>query len=101
MYPNREVFAESPLALVAAEIRFSDSARLRRQETLDEITLALEGRFPFAQPITETNFDLNAGMQPQVINKVVLKTANNTESLTIMPGSVTYETTAYADFNVI
>ena len=53
MYPNREVFEASPLALVAAEIRFTDAARLRQQEVKDAVTIALEDRFPFAEPLQQ------------------------------------------------
>lgn len=101
MYPHREVFAASPLALVAAEIRFSDSARLRQQATLDEVTLAMEDRFPFAQPIAQADFDLTPPAPPQIQQrlKVVLTSATRTETLTVMSDSLTYETTAYADFD--
>ena len=46
MYANREIFPNSPLALVTAEVRLTDSPRLRQQETLDNVAIALEDRFP-------------------------------------------------------
>lgn len=101
MYPNREVFPNSPLALVAAEIRFSDAARLRRQETLDHIAIALEGRFPVAQPLQQTNVNIGGPAQPpeiQMTTGVQLKDVNNTASLALTAGSLTYETTAYTEF---
>jgi uncharacterized protein (TIGR04255 family) len=104
VYPNREVFPKAPLALVAAEIRFSDAARLRQQETKDEIAIALEGRFPFAEPLQQTNFNLTIGGGPPQVQErlgVVLKGANGTESLTIMSESLTYETTAYSTFEAL
>lgn len=100
MYPNREVFARAPLALVAAEVRFSDLARLRQQETRDQITLALEGWFPFAQPLEQAQFNLSPNGPPQVqqVSGVVLRNAASTASVTVTSSFLTYETTAYSDF---
>lgn len=100
MYPNREVFPNAPLALVAAEIRFTDAARLRQQQTRDDIAIALENRFPFAEPLQQANFNLTVGGAPQVQERigVVLKNTSSTESLTLMSESLTYETTAYSSF---
>lgn len=103
MYPNREIFTNAPLALVAAEIRFTDAARLRQQQTKDEVAISLEERFPFAEPLKRAEVNLNlvpGGAQPQIQQRlgVVLKNASSTETLTIMSGSLTYETTAYTSF---
>jgi uncharacterized protein (TIGR04255 family) len=102
MYPRREVFSASPLALVAAEIRFTDAARLRQQETKDAVTIALEERFPFAEPLQQTDLNIaGPAAMPQIQQRigVVLKNAASTETLTIMSESLTYETTAYATFD--
>jgi uncharacterized protein (TIGR04255 family) len=101
MYPNREVFPKSPLALVAAEIRFTDAARLRQQQTKDEVAIALEERFPFAEPLQQTSFNLTPAGPPQVQQRdgVVLKNATSSETLTILSESLTYETTAYTSFD--
>ncbi len=100
MYPNREVFANAPLALVAAEIRFTDAARLRQQETRDQVTIGLEERFPFAEPLRRENLTLHTSGPPQLQEPlgVVLKNASTTESVTIMSESLIYETTAYTSF---
>jgi uncharacterized protein (TIGR04255 family) len=100
VYPNREVFPNAPLALVAAEIRFTDAARLRQQQTKDEVTIALEERFPFAEPFQRADLSLTLGGPPQIQERlgVVLKNASSTETLTIMSESLTYETTAYGSF---
>ena len=103
MYPNREIFPNAPLALVAAEIRFTDAARLRQQQTKDAVAIALEDRFPFAEPLQRAEVNLNlvpGGGQPQIHERlgVVLKNASSTESLTIMSESLTYETTTYTHF---
>lgn len=101
MYPNREVFPKAPLALVAAEIRFTDAARLRQQHTKDEIAIALEERFPFAEQLQPLEVNLSFGAPPQIQQRtgVVLKNASSTETLTIMSESLTYETTAYTRFD--
>lgn len=101
MYPNREVFPRSPLALVAAEIRFTDAARLRQQTTLDMVTIAMEGLFPFAEPLNQTDLNFGPAMPPQVQQRtgVVLKDASSTASLTLMSNALTYETTAYTEFS--
>jgi len=101
VYPNREVFPNAPLALVAAEIRFTDAARLRQQQTKDAVTIALEERFPFAEPLQQADVNLTPGAPPQIQQRVgvVLKNATSTETLTIMSESLTYETTAYKSFD--
>jgi uncharacterized protein (TIGR04255 family) len=104
MYPNREVFPNAPLALVTTEIRFTDSPRLRQQETLDAVAIALEERFPLGMPQTNVTFNvgnLGPGVLPQVEqqHRVVLTNTARTESVTIAPSSFIYETTAYREFD--
>jgi uncharacterized protein (TIGR04255 family) len=103
VYPNREIFPNPPLALVAAEVRFTDAARLRQQQTKDEVTIALESRFPFAEQLQQAEVDLaqvSVGGQPQIRERrgVVLKNADSTETMTVMSESLTYETTSYTSF---
>jgi uncharacterized protein (TIGR04255 family) len=101
MYPNREAFTKPPLALVAAEVRFTDAARLRQQMTRDEVTIALEDMFPFAVPFHQADVSVTPVVPPQIQQRrgVVLKNAANTQTLTIMSDSVTYETTAHSSFD--
>jgi|SRR5271166_69816 len=102
MYPNREVFSNAPLALVTAEVRFTDFPRLRRQETLDAVAIALEERFPLNTPNVLVNFgDIGPDGVPQVEQqrRVVLMNTAKTESVTIAPSSFIYETTAYREFD--
>lgn len=66
-------------------------------------TVALEERFPFAEPLQRAEVNLNlvpGGGQPQIQERlgVVLKNASSTETLTIVSESLTYETTAYTSF---
>jgi uncharacterized protein (TIGR04255 family) len=104
MYPNREVFSNAPLALVVTEIRFTDSPRLRQQETLDAVAIALEERFPISTPQTNVTFNvanLSPGALPQVAQerRIALMNTAKTESVTITPSSFIYETTAYREFD--
>ena len=101
---NREVFPNSPLALVVAEVRFTDSPRLRQQETLDAVAIALEERFPFNRSVP--GFNVIGGFGPGAVvpqveqrHQVVLTNAASTESITITPSSFTYETTEYREFD--
>ena len=102
MHPDREHFAVPPVALVTAELRFTDSPRLRQQDTLDAIAIACEHRFPIAEPITGMAVaptGLAAAPQPVARQSVVLRNAQSTEALTLTSNSLTYETTAYRDFD--
>lgn len=108
MYPNREVFRKSPLALVAAEVRFTDSARLRRQDTLDTVAIALEGRFPFVRHVQQSGFQIVVGSPGAPVSAstpttmaTVLTGETNTESLSLTSTSLTYETTDYSEFQVL
>jgi uncharacterized protein (TIGR04255 family) len=103
MYPNREVFSNAPLALVTAEVRFTDSPRLRREETLNDIAIALEERFPLTERLSNLNFEQVSGAPPRVDqrNGLALINEGRTESLTIMPTSLSYETTAYTEFDAL
>ena len=100
MYPSREVYAASPLALVAAEVRFSDSARLRQRETLDAISLAMESEFPIPETVPRSDIAMN-GDQPKgspPTGVFVLANRQRTESLSFRAESLTFETTAYQEF---
>jgi uncharacterized protein (TIGR04255 family) len=102
MHPDREHFAVPPVALVTAELRFTDSPRLRQQDTLDAIAIACEHRFPIAEPITGMAVEpTGLGAAPQLVARqsVVLRNAESTEALTVTSNSLTYETTAYRDFD--
>jgi len=102
MHPDREHFAVPPVALVTAELRFTDSPRLRQQDTLDAIAIACEHRFPIAEPITGMAVEpTGLGAAPQLVARqsVVLRNAESTEALTLTSNSLTYEITAYRDFD--
>lgn len=110
MYPKRELFRESPLALVAVEIRFTDSARIRRQETIDTISTALEDWLPFAHSIHEIGFQVLPGSTPAAspvatampaTTALVLTNTTSSESLTLAASSMVYESTDYTEFSVL
>jgi uncharacterized protein (TIGR04255 family) len=101
MYPNREVFPNAPLALVTAEVRFTDAPRLRQEETLTHIAIALEDRFPLTERLADFNIQQVSGAPPRVEQRVGLVLINDarTESLTITSSSLSYETTTYHEFD--
>ncbi len=103
MYHHREVFLETPLALVAAEIRFTDSARLRQQSILDHIIIALEDRFPYSRPVQSMGLQLLVGTAPAAqtmppATSLILTNQSSTESVSLTSTSLTYETTHYTEF---
>lgn len=98
MYPNREVFPNPPLALVTAELRFTDSPRLRLEDTLTELAIALEERFPLTERHSDVNVNQAPNAAPRIDHRLVLINEGRTESLSITPSSLSYETTAYGEF---
>jgi uncharacterized protein (TIGR04255 family) len=101
MYPKREVFPNSPLALVAAEIRFTDAPRLRQAETLDAIAVAVESFLPVhAQADGGVNIQITNG-QPQVLPLTgrVMKNLDSTAAMSIFPDRLSFETTAYTEYS--
>lgn len=102
MYPNREAFSRPPVVLVTAQVLFTDSPRLRQQQNLDAIAIALESRLPFAEQVTGMGAENpGPGLPPRMAPRtgMVLRNADNTESLTLTSSSLTFETTAYRDFD--
>jgi uncharacterized protein (TIGR04255 family) len=101
MYPNREVFIQPPVVMVTAQALFIDSPRLRQPENLEALAAALQYRFPLAEQVTSMGMaEAGPGLAPQMVPQLgmVMRNAEATESLTVTSWSVTYETTAYRDF---
>ncbi|MDQ3274813.1 MAG: TIGR04255 family protein [Actinomycetota bacterium] len=101
MYEGREVFANPPVELVAVEIRFPDSARLRQPGTLDELQLALEDILPVrrAEQTTTVAVPLGGQVLSQVHEQVPLFLDRDaTTSAAFRPTALTVETTHYQDF---
>jgi uncharacterized protein (TIGR04255 family) len=101
-YPRTEAFPSSPLALVAAEVRFNDSARLRQQATVDAISIALEHAFPvqdqFNQAEAEAEVRLGAGPQVSQTSGRTFKNSTSTAVATLSSGRLSLETTSYSNF---
>lgn len=103
-YPSREVYAQPPVVLVACEVRFTDSPRLRQQETLDAVAIAVDRRFPLSAPLGGVSLvSAGPGAAPQLAQRqgVVLRNPESTEALTLTPASVSYETTDYRGFDAV
>lgn len=102
MYEGREVFPNAPVELVAVEVRFPDSARLRRPETLDALQLALEDILPIRQ--VEQTMMLAVPRSGQMVTQqheqvTLLLDRTSTTSATIRPTALTVETTHYDEFD--
>lgn len=100
MYPKREVFPSSPLALVAAEIRFSDAPRLRQPETLDSIAVAVESLLPVHERVQGTvNIQVvNGQPQIQVATGRLMKNADSTSAMSVFPDRLSFETISYTEY---
>ncbi len=102
MYEGREVFPNAPVELVAFEVRFPDSARLRQPETLDALQLALEDILPIRQ--VQQTMTLAVPLGGQVVGQqheqvTLLLDRTLTTSATIRPTALTVETTHYEEFD--
>lgn len=103
-YPNRETYAHAPVVLVACEVRFTDAPRMRQQETLDAVAIALDRRFPLSGPLGGVSLvSAGPGAAPQLAQRQgrVLRNPESTEALTLTPASVSYETTDYRGFDAV
>lgn len=101
MYPNRELYAHPPVAMVTAQAMFTDSPRLHQPENLEAFAVALRERFPQSEQVASMAMQEAApGLQPQMVPQVgvVLRNEDATETITLTSWSVTFETTAYRDF---
>jgi uncharacterized protein (TIGR04255 family) len=102
MYKNREIYANAPLELVAAEIRFPYTSRLRQQELLDSIATDLNDIAPIARPgqSLTVDFALTGGtvnQQTEPLFKLLDK--ESWLAITITPTALTVETTRYSEFD--
>ena len=101
MYPNREVYDQPPVVLVTAQALFIDSPRLRQPENLAAFVTTLQDRYPHSDQVTSMGMEeAGPGLAPQMVPQlgVVLRNVEATESITLTSWSVTYETTAYREF---
>jgi uncharacterized protein (TIGR04255 family) len=101
MYKNREIYANAPLELVAAEIRFPYTSRLRQQELLDSIATDLSDITPIARPgqSLTVDFALASGAVNQQTEPLFkLLDRESCVAITITPTALTVETTRYSEF---
>lgn len=101
MYPNREVFPSTPLALVAVEARFADTAKLRQQSVLDVFAMHLDESLPVVHPVQDILIETSsqgASAGPPAPG-LLLRNLDNTWAVTARPHQLIIETTAYETFD--
>lgn len=102
MSEGRAVFPNAPIELVAAEVRFPDSARLRQPETLDALQLALEDILPIRRRAEQTMAadppSTGEEMSQQYEQVTLLIDRHSTISAAIRPNALNVETTHYGEF---
>lgn len=97
--PEREVYPNAPLVLVAAEIRHPATDPLKpAQQTA--LKLALAAQLPLSRPAVQTNFTAVAGGQSQVTHSKSPRftSRDRTTSVTYLPEAIVVETTHYRQF---
>lgn len=100
-YPRREVYTNSPLQLVAAEVRYPYAPRLRRQETLDALQIDLEDVLPIRRTVKQMSVEVNPAGEVNQQNEDIFRLFNRsfTTSAAITPTALTVETTSYTEFS--
>lgn len=104
MHPNAETAGNAAVVAVIAEVRFTDAPRLRQQDTLDAVAIAVEERFPVTEPLTGVNLaPAGPGLPPRVEPRqgILLRNTEATESLTLTATTLSYETTDYTGLDAI
>jgi uncharacterized protein (TIGR04255 family) len=101
MYKRREVFANTPLEYVAAEIKFPYAPRLRRQDLRDAILIDLEDLFPILRTQEQVTMTGPAGgpltQQVDQVSRGLNKASDASVLLTTT--AVVIDTTAYREFS--
>ncbi|MEV4040863.1 TIGR04255 family protein [Streptomyces umbrinus] len=101
MYDRREIYKHAPLALVTAEVRFPYSPRLRHEDTLDRIQLALEELLPVRRTEKRFTVEISAGKDSKASTFNVQRFLDRTHTLSLVtsPEAFTVETTRYGEFD--
>lgn len=101
MYNRREVYPNAPLALVAAEVRYTYAPRLRTPDVWDAIQMDLEEILPIRRP-QQMKVTMSVGAQQTISSQLeqVLRLTDrkSTTALTVTPEATTFETTAYSEY---
>lgn len=97
--PDREIYANAPLRLVAAEVRYPFAPRLAAGHALANLHEALGAILPLVDPLGEHTFELT-GPMPQLVPgglRVLARffSLNRTSGATITPDRAIIETTDY------
>lgn len=100
MYEGREVYTSAPLALVAAEVRFSYAPQLRQAQAMDHLVPALADALPVVKTFQQTSLTLSSQGVSQSQGESAVRILNkpSTISLLITPTALTLETTDYDEF---
>ncbi|MDX3631697.1 TIGR04255 family protein [Streptomyces europaeiscabiei] len=101
MYDRREIYKHAPLALVTAEVQFPYSPRLRQEDTLDRIQLALEELLPVRRTEKRFTLQISAGKESQASSIDVQRFLDRPHRLSLVtsPEAFTVETTSYDEFD--
>jgi uncharacterized protein (TIGR04255 family) len=99
MYPQREVFPDAPLELVAVEVRYPYAPRLRKQDVVDAILEDVADDLPVLRRQQQMTFALSSGAMGQADEVPRLFDLARRTSATIAPTALTVETTAYRTFS--
>jgi uncharacterized protein (TIGR04255 family) len=100
MYEGREVFPNSPLEYVAAEVRYPYAPRLRQQDVRDAILAELEDLVPILRPHQRLRMSGIAGGPVSQELDQVTRAFNRASTLgvAVTTNALTVDTTSYEEF---
>jgi uncharacterized protein (TIGR04255 family) len=98
---SREIYANAPLRLVAAELRYPYAPKLGSAEVLEELTAGFRNQFPIpeqagVQVLMAMASRAGAATQPSAANRFLAK--DRTSSVTVTPTNFLLETTQYQGY---
>jgi uncharacterized protein (TIGR04255 family) len=102
MYPNREVFPNAPLALVAAEVKFGYNSDFALAEAHSALKKALGGFLPVQNLEAEQSVTFSKDSPPQISQSERAYRMMDSESrfsFTVKPDAALIETTSYKEFD--
>lgn len=101
MYGGREVYPNAPFQFVVAEIRFPYAPRLRQQDTLDRVQIALEPLVPIRQVDQVVNVRIGPGESSGQTSEHIIRLLNRaaTCSVSFQTEAIRVETTHYEEFS--
>ncbi|NRQ36621.1 TIGR04255 family protein [Nonomuraea sp. NN258] len=101
MYERREIYPNPPLQLVVAEVRYPASPRLRHEDTLDRLRLALEDILPIQrrEQTVELEITDEGSQTSRTLELFRLTNRESTISAAITQGATIFESTFYTEFS--